>query len=138
MHACPSTHCPTIYFVDPSRFVCVLSHSVVPTLRPHRLQPAWLLCPWNSPGKNIGVGSHSFLQGIFPTQISSLGLLYCRQILYCLSQEGCYQSPVFYKAPAYPPRPPPPHAKRQFFFSLLCCDVGKNIHYSFWKGMSNC
>jgi len=26
------------------------------------------LCPWNSPGKNIGVGCHAFLQGIFPTQ----------------------------------------------------------------------
>ena len=27
-----------------------------------------LLCPWNFPGKNTGVGSHFFLQGIFPTQ----------------------------------------------------------------------
>ena len=26
------------------------------------------LCPWNSPGKNIGVGCHSLLQRIFPTQ----------------------------------------------------------------------
>ena len=25
-------------------------------------------CPWNSPGKNTGVGCHSFLQGIFLTQ----------------------------------------------------------------------
>ena len=25
-------------------------------------------CPWNSPGKNTGVGSLSLLQGIFPTQ----------------------------------------------------------------------
>ena len=24
--------------------------------------------PWSSPGKNTGVGGHSFLQGIFPTQ----------------------------------------------------------------------
>ena len=23
--------------------------------------------PWNSPGQNTGVGSHSLLQGIFPT-----------------------------------------------------------------------
>ena len=28
-----------------------------------------LLCPWNSPGKNPGVGSHSLLQGIFPTDL---------------------------------------------------------------------
>ena len=26
------------------------------------------LCPWNSPGKNTGVGCHTLLQGIFPTQ----------------------------------------------------------------------
>ena len=27
-----------------------------------------LLCPWDSPGKNIGVGCHALLQGICPTQ----------------------------------------------------------------------
>ena len=27
-----------------------------------------LLCPWDSPGKNIRVGCHALLQGIFPTQ----------------------------------------------------------------------
>ena len=32
------------------------------TLRPHELQPARLLCPWDSPGKNTGVGCHFFLQ----------------------------------------------------------------------------
>ena len=48
--------------------VCV-SHSVVSNcLWPHGLQPTRLLCPWNSPGNNSEVGSHSFLQGIFPTQ----------------------------------------------------------------------
>ena len=31
-------------------------------------------------GKNTGVGSHSLLQGIFPTQRSNSGLLHCRQI----------------------------------------------------------
>ena len=25
-------------------------------------------CPWDSPGKNTGVGYHDLLQGIFPTQ----------------------------------------------------------------------
>ena len=42
------------------------------------------LNPQNSPGKNTGVGRHSLLQEIFPTQGQNLGLLYCRQILYCL------------------------------------------------------
>ena len=37
--------------------------------------PARLLCPWGSPGKNTGVGCHSFLQGIFQTQGSNSCLL---------------------------------------------------------------
>ena len=32
------------------------------TLRPHRQQPTRLLCPWESPGKNTGVGCHFLLQ----------------------------------------------------------------------------
>ena len=55
------------------------------SLRAPWRQPARLLCPQNSPGKNTGVGSHSLLQGIFLTQGLSLDLLSCRQILYCLS-----------------------------------------------------
>ena len=47
-----------------------------------------LLCPWDSPGKNTGVGCHAHLQGIFPTQGWNLGLLHFRQILYCLSHQG--------------------------------------------------
>ena len=31
-------------------------------------EPTRLLCPWDSPGKNTGVGCHFLLQGIFPTQ----------------------------------------------------------------------
>ena len=41
-----------------------------------------------SPGKNIGVGCHALLQGIFPTQGSNPGLLHCRRILYRLSHQG--------------------------------------------------
>ena len=41
------------------------------------MQPTRLLCPWNSPGKNTGVGCHSLLQGIFPTQGLNLGFLHC-------------------------------------------------------------
>ena len=35
---------------------------------PHGLQPSRLLCLWDSPGKNIGVGCHFLLLGIFLTQ----------------------------------------------------------------------
>ena len=37
-------------------------------------QPRELYSPWNSPDHNIGVGSHSLLQEIFPTQGSNPGL----------------------------------------------------------------
>ena len=47
-----------------------------------------LLCPWDSPGKNTGVGCHAVFQGIFLTQGFNLGFLYCRQILHQLRHEG--------------------------------------------------
>ena len=49
---------------------------------------AGLRCPWDSPGRNTGVGCHFLLQGIFPMQESNPGLLNCRQILYRLSCKG--------------------------------------------------
>ena len=33
-----------------------------PTVRPHRRQPTRLPRPWDSPGKNTGVGCHLLLQ----------------------------------------------------------------------------
>ena len=56
--------------------------------RPHGLQPTKLLHPWDFPGKNTGVGSHSLLQGIFLTHGSNLDVLHCRQILYHMSHQG--------------------------------------------------
>ena len=64
-------------------FSCLLkesesvSHSVVSdSLRPHGLWPSRLFCPWNSPGKNTGVGCHALPQGIFLTQGLNLCLLH--------------------------------------------------------------
>ena len=48
------------------------------------LQTHELYSPWNSLGQNTGVGSLSFLQGIFPTQGLNPGLPNCKQILYQL------------------------------------------------------
>ena len=39
-------------------------------------------------GKNTRVDCHSFLQEIFLTQGPNLGLLHCREILYCLRHQG--------------------------------------------------
>ena len=60
------------------------SHSVVSdSLRPHGLYS-----PWNSPGQNIGVGSLSLFQKLFPTQGLSPGPMHCEWILYQLSHRG--------------------------------------------------
>ena len=61
--------------------------AVFNSLPPHVLWPARLLCPWDSPGKNMGMGSHSLLQGIFPNQGSNSGFLHYRQFLYHLSNQ---------------------------------------------------
>ena len=53
------------------------------SLQPYGPEPARLLCPWDSPGKNTGVGCHALLQGIFPTQGSNPYLQHYRRILYC-------------------------------------------------------
>ena len=51
-----------------STSLLLFSHSVASdSLRPHGLQPAKLFSPWESPGKNTGVGCHFLLQGIFLT-----------------------------------------------------------------------
>ena len=70
---------PYTWLSEVSESCSVVSDS----LRPHRLYS-----PWNSPGQNIGMGSLSILQGIFPTQGPNPGLPHCRPILYQLSYQG--------------------------------------------------
>ena len=65
-------------------YMCACS-VVSDSLKPHRLQPARLLCPWDFSGKNTGVGCRFLLQGLFLTQGANwhlLCLLHCRWILY--------------------------------------------------------
>ena len=70
------------------------NHSVVSD----SLTPHGLFSPWNCAGQNIGGGSLSLLQGIFPTQGSNSGLPHCRRILY-LSHKGCSLSKPSLKEP---------------------------------------
>ena len=73
------------------------SHSVVSnSLRPHGLYS-----PWSPPGQNTGVGSLSFLQGIFPTQRLNPGLPHCRQILYQLSPREALNSQSIWHVDAF-------------------------------------
>ena len=42
--------------------VCSVTSVLSDSSWPYGLQPARLLCPWDSPGKNTGVGCHPLLQ----------------------------------------------------------------------------
>ena len=46
----------------PTLLLLLLSCFVSDSVRPHRWQPTRLPCPWDSPGKNTGVGCHFLLQ----------------------------------------------------------------------------
>ena len=71
------------------KVVAVFSHSVVSnSLQLHGAQPARLLCPWDSPGNNAGVGCHALLQGIFPTQGSNWNLLHWQMDSLLTSRQG--------------------------------------------------
>ena len=66
--------------------VCAQLLQSCPTLcNPIDYSPPGSSCPRDSPGKNTGVGCHTLLQHMFPTQGSNpclLWLLHCRWILY--------------------------------------------------------
>ena len=57
---------------------CCVTLVVSDSVRPHRQQPTRLLCPWNSPGKNTGVGCHFLLR------------TYCILALYYCNLKGQY------------------------------------------------
>ena len=51
------------WIINGLRLLLLLSHfSHVRLCVTHRRQPTRLLCPWDSPGKNTGVGCHFLLQ----------------------------------------------------------------------------
>ena len=71
IHNCPPPlylpHLPACSFCHSMTFYCdcccaaAQSLQSCPTLRLHRRQPTRLLCPWDSPDKNTGVGCHFLL-----------------------------------------------------------------------------
>ena len=63
--------------------VCLLS--LLTLCNPMDCSPPRLLCPRDFPGKNIRVGCHLLLQGIFLTQGSNPSSLHCRSVLYHLA-----------------------------------------------------
>ena len=65
-----------------------------PSLWPYGLEPTRLPCPWDSPGKNTGVGCYALLQGIFQIQ-HLFHLLHWQAVslpLILMSRETVYSS----------------------------------------------
>ena len=56
----------------------------------HGPHPTMLLCPWDFPGKNIGVGCHLLLQRIFLTQGSNWHLLHWQADSLSLSHQETF------------------------------------------------
>ena len=72
--------------------VYVLScFSHVQLMPQYAMQPARLLCPWDSPGKNIEVCCYALLQGIFLTQGLNRHLLH----LPCIGRQVLHQCHLY-------------------------------------------
>ena len=79
--------------------LCLAAQSCPTLCNPMDCSPPGSSVHGDSPRKNIRVGCHALLQGIFPTQGLNPGLPHCRQILYHLSHQG---SPRILERVAYP------------------------------------
>ena len=79
-------------------FWCLVTKLCQTILQSYGLQPARLLCPWDFPSKNTGVGCHLLLHRIFLTQGLNLCLLCScdgRQILYHQQHLGRLKQKLF-------------------------------------------
>ena len=70
------------HFKDKSQVLLLVAKSCLTLAIAWTVAPVRLLCLWDFPGKNAGVGCHFLHQGIFTTQKSNMHLLLDRQILY--------------------------------------------------------
>ena len=118
--------CPIVKQLISGLHVCVLSRKQsCPTLFwPHGPQPSRLLCPWNFPGKNTGVGCHFFLQGIFLTQRLKLCLPHWQadSLALCCTASSAYYSLYIQVCPRVMEEPTIGHfILHQLFELLLSC-----------------
>ena len=78
----------SLWYVHDVCVLCLVAQSCPALCDPMDCSPPGSTVHGDSPSKNTGVGCHALFQGNFLTQGSNPGLLHCRQILYCLSQQG--------------------------------------------------
>ena len=100
---------PSTFYTKSFRFTLYAMCSVMSdSLWPHGLWPTRLLCPWNSPGRNTGVGCHFLLQGIFVTRENEPASPALQVDSVPLSRQG---NPAWH------------HSKWYTFMSCLICTV---------------
>ena len=127
----------TIYIYCTESWFCFRGESTSRSIVSDSLLPHRMYSPWTSPGQNTGVGSHSLLQGIFPTQGQNPSLPHCRRILYQLSHKGI---PRILACVAYPFSSVSFHRREilslqrvvPFFFPFLNVKIDEN------RKMKNC
>ena len=78
----------------------------------------WILCPWNFPGKNTGVGCHFLLQGIFPTQGSNQYLASSASAGGFSTTSTNWEALFTFKQELFPFQPQQNHEQR--FLQSLC------------------
>ena len=83
-----------------ARSVCLVARLCL-TLQPLGLLPARLLCPWDFPGKNTGVGCHFLLQGIVTTQELNLCLQQVDSLPLSHPSVPKYLRQNFYRSPEF-------------------------------------
>ena len=65
-----------------TNLLCLITQPYPTLCNPMHCSPPGSSVHWDSPGKNTGVGCHTLLQGIFPTQGSNTHLLLGRWVLF--------------------------------------------------------
>ena len=115
--------------------VCYITSVVSDSLWPHGLYPTRLLCPWDSPGKNTGVGHHALLQGIFqPRDWTQVSYVFCisRWVLchYC-RLGGSHKPQGWLHPPATTAEPEPSEAFAPQILRVprkILCDARETLH----------
>ena len=85
---------------------CLVAKSCQTPFQPQGLQPIRVLCPWDFPSKNTGVGCHVFLLGISLDRELNACLLHWQADSLSLS---CRGSPSLHLGCFFPVIPPPSH-----------------------------
>ena len=131
-----------------------VSHSVVPnSLRPMDCSPpvhGILLCPWNSPGKNTWVGSHSLLQWVFRrrlkedilwllwiirplrSRIPSLLFPWLTLLLQLTGIFLLFTNNLSTTLTLHPPHPPPTHTTSVSAVYFCCTNCSQQVHMMGW------